>query len=217
MKLIWVLLFGLGQLVTQASAEEAVLIDAESLGQQQRVPVDGNLPSQIDTGEFSQANSESLSQADANRERILKGGKMSARQRTAMAKAQTSDTNKQLGEVFLAQNKAKQGVTSLPSGVQYKILRAGSGKTPTENSMVACRYRGTLIDGATFDKSEAQKTVDLSVSGLMPGLKEAVKLMSVGAKWQIVIPPQLAYGELGDRGVGPNAVLIYDMEIAGIK
>ncbi|NOU01309.1 MAG: hypothetical protein HOO95_07030 [Gallionella sp.] len=211
------LLLSLGLYATQASAEESILIDAAALGQQESAPVDGVPSLQIKASEFPQTVPESLLQSDANRDRILKGGKMSARQRTALAKAQISDDNKQFGESFLAQNKAKQGVISLPSGVQYKILRAGSGKNPSESSIVACRYRGTLVDGATFDQSESKKTVDLSVSGFLPGLKEVVKLMSAGSKWQIVIPPQLAYGELGDRGVGPNAVLIYDMEIVGIK
>lgn len=203
------LMFSLVMMATQASAEEAVVIDSEMLGEQ---------PGAIATEPAAEAPTDAGAvSADANKERILKGGKISARQKTAMAKAQISDNNKQQGEVFLAENKAKQGVISLPSGVQYKILRAGSGKNPSESSVVACRFRGTLIDGTTFDKSDLKKPVALSVSGFLPGLKEAVMTMSAGAKWQIVIPPQLAYGELGDRGVGPNAVLIYDMEIVSIK
>lgn len=210
MKLKSILMFSLVMIATQANAEEAVVIDSEMLGEQPgAVATEPTATAPIEEG--------AVSQADANRERLLKGGKISARQKTAMAKAQISDSNKQQGEVFLAENKAKQGVISLTSGVQYKILRAGSGKKPSENSVVACRFRGALIDGATFDKSDSKKPVALSVSGFLPGLKEAVMLMSAGAKWQIVIPPQLAYGELGDRGVGPNAVLIYDMEIVSVK
>lgn len=209
MKLKSILMISLIMITVQASAEEAVVIDSEMLGEQPgTVATEPTTTAQIDAGAVS---------ADANRERILKGGKISARQKTAMAKAQISVDNKQQGEVFLAENKTKQGVITLTSGVQYKILRAGSGKNPSESSVVACRFRGTLIDGATFDKSDVKKPVALNVSGFLPGLKEAVMLMSAGAKWQVVIPPQLAYGELGDRGVGPNAVLIYDMEIVSIK
>lgn len=210
MKLKFVLLLSLGLLMTQASAEEAVVIDAGMIGEQpSTATADANVPIQVGVG--------TSSQADANRERILKGGKMSARQKHEMAKAEMSDSNKQQGEAFLAANRAKPGVISLASGVQYKILRAGQGRMPTEASVVVCRYRGALIDGTEFDKSEAKKSAALSVAGFLPGLKEAVKLMSAGAKWQIVIPPQLAYGALGDRGVGPNAVLIYDMEIISVK
>jgi FKBP-type peptidyl-prolyl cis-trans isomerase len=210
MKLKSFLMISMVMIATQASAEETVVIDSEMLGEQPgAVATEPNTTAPLEAG--------AVSQADANRERLLKGGKISARQKTAMAKAKISDNNKQQGEIFLAENKAKQGVISLPSGVQYKILRAGSGKPPKESSVVTCRLRGTLIDGATFDKSDLKKPVALSVSGLLPGLKEAVMLMSSGAKWQIVIPSQLAYGELGDRGIGPNAVLIYDMEIIKIK
>jgi FKBP-type peptidyl-prolyl cis-trans isomerase FklB len=210
MKLQWAVLLTLGLLTIQANAEEAVVIDAGMVGEVSgAIAVDVNTSSQVDAG--------NVSQADANRERILKGGKMSARQKHEMAKAELSDSNKQQGEIFLAANKVKQGVVSLASGVQYKVLRAGQGRMPTDTSVVVCRYRATLIDGTEFDKSEAKKSVALSVVAFLPGLKEAVKLMSAGSRWQIVIPPQLAYGELGDRGVGPNAVLIYDMEIISIK
>lgn len=209
MRLIWIAMFSFVFLVKYVSAEEAVVIDADAIGEQQSTPVDVNLPSQMDTS--------TLSQDEANRDRILKGGKISVRQKTAIVKSQISDSNKQQGEVFLAENKVKQGVISLPSGLQYKILRPGSGKVPTESSVVACRVRGKLIDGTVFDQSDLKKPIVVSLSGFLPGLKEAVKLMSAGAQWQIVIPPQLAYGELGNRGVGPNAVLIYDIEIVSIK
>ncbi len=209
MRLIWIVMLSFVFLVKDVSAEEAVVIDADAIGEQQNTPADVNLPSQMDTS--------TLSQDEANRDRILKGGKISVRQKTAIVKSQISDSNKQQGEVFLAENKVKQGVISLPSGLQYKILRPGSGKVPTESSVVACRVRGKLIDGTVFDQSDLKKPIVVSVSGFLPGLKEAVKLMSVGAQWQIVIPPQLAYGELGNRGVGSNAVLIYDIEIVSIK
>jgi FKBP-type peptidyl-prolyl cis-trans isomerase FklB len=159
-------------------------------------------------------------QADANaakKEQLLKGGKMSPRQKAELAKAEMADTNKQVGETFLVNNKAKPGVISLPDGVQYRVLKAGAGKTPTDESSVNCRYQGTLIDGSTFDKVDSKTPTAMKVTGFLPGLKEAVKLMPVGSKWEVVIPPQLAYGAQGNRRVGPNAVLIYVIEILGIN
>jgi FKBP-type peptidyl-prolyl cis-trans isomerase FklB len=170
-----------------------------------------------------QANAEQLAsdtQAEANaanKAQLLKGGKMSPRQRSELVKADLVETNQQAGDTFLAKNKLRRGVVSLPSGVQYRILKAGSGKKPTEESSVRCRYQGTLTDGSSFDKAEDKKPVVMHVAGFLPGLKEAVKLMPVGSKWEVFIPPQLAYGSQGSHGVGPNAVLIYVIEIVGIN
>jgi FKBP-type peptidyl-prolyl cis-trans isomerase FklB len=209
-KLIWVVILGLGLYLIKAKAEDSVVIDAEMIGEQaisdtQDVAIDIAL------------NAESISQADANRERILKGGKMSARQKNEMAKAAVSDSNKLQGDTFLEQNRTKPGVISLPSGVQYKILRASKGKMANDNSVVVCRYRGELIDGTVFDKSEAGKPAALNVATFLPGLIEAIKLMPSGSKWQVVVPSQLGYGEMGNRGVGANAVLIYEIEIISVK
>jgi FKBP-type peptidyl-prolyl cis-trans isomerase len=157
-----------------------------------------------------------LSESDANKSRALKGGKISPRQRAALAKDALGEVNQQEGQAFLAANQAKPGVFVLPSGVQYKILKKGSGKKPAPDSLVACRYQGTLIDGRSFDKSDAKKPAQLQVSGFLPGLKEAVLLMSAGSVWEVVIPPALAYGSLGNRGVGPNAVLLYHFELVAV-
>ena len=205
----WALLVSLWLFGIQANAEEAVVIDAQTLGMQQGAAKAGaNAAAQADAN--AAAN-------EANKEQFIKGGRVSARQRAELVKAEIAETNKQAGADFLAQNKAKPGVTVLPSGVQYKILRAGKGKQPTEDSQVRCRYTGKLIDGSTIDKTDSKKPSTMRVAGFLPGLKEAVKLMPAGSKWEIVIPPQLAYGAIGNRGVGPNAVLIYEMEIVGIK
>jgi len=101
--------------------------------------------------------------------------------------------------------------------VQYRILTAGSGKRPTDASSVLCRYKGTLIDGTAFDKADGKTPVALRVAGLLPGLREAVKLMPVGSRWEVVFPPQLGYGARGSEGVGPNAVLTYVVELVGIQ
>ena len=130
-----------------------------------------------------------------------------------------SADNKRKGDAFLEENKKKEGVGALPSGLQYKILKAGDGKTPTDADMVECQYRGTLIDGTEFDSSYwSGKPAVLKVAGLIPGWTEALKLMPMGSKWQLFIPPQLAYGERGaSRDVGPNATLIFELELLAIK
>jgi FKBP-type peptidyl-prolyl cis-trans isomerase FklB len=144
------------------------------------------------------------------------GAKISTRQRVANEKALLAAKNDHAGAGFLASNQARAGVTTLPSGVQYRVLKAGSGNRPVETSTVLCQYTGQLTDGSSFDKSDPVKPTTWRVSGLLPGLKEALKLMPVGSHWEVVVPPQLAYGKQGNRGVGPNAVVIYDVELVGI-
>lgn len=215
MKMKWMLLVW-ALIAMQVRAEESVVIDSEMVGGVSSEVVTQGADTATSVS-VSPADTAATSQAEANKERILRGGKMSSRQKREMFRASVSEGNKQQGEDFLAHNKEKPGVVSLPSGVQYKVLRAGKGKTPDDSSVVVCRYRGTLIDGTEFDQSETKRPVPLNVASFLPGLREAVKLMPVGSKWQVVIPPQLAYGEAGNRGVGSNAVLIYEMEIVGIR
>lgn len=130
-----------------------------------------------------------------------------------------SETNQKSGEAFLAENAKKDGVVSLPSGLQYKIIKKGEGKVPVETDSVECNYRGTLIDGTEFDSSSRiGKPVVFKVGAIIPGWQEALKLMPVGSKWQLYIPSALAYGERGaGREIGPNAVLIFDVELLGIN
>jgi FKBP-type peptidyl-prolyl cis-trans isomerase FklB len=173
-------------------------------------------PAKADANSAAPAESQADANA-ANREHFLKGGKMSPREKAAIAKAEIAEANLQEGAAFRSAYAAKPGVVALPSGVQYRILKAGSGSKPTEDSTVRCRYKGMLINGTTVDKSDAKKPSSLRVAGFLEGLKQAVKLMPTGSKWEIVIPPQLAYGAFGNRGVGPNAVLVYEMEILGVK
>jgi FKBP-type peptidyl-prolyl cis-trans isomerase len=134
--------------------------------------------------------------------------------RTAM------EDNKKAGDAFLAENKKKEGVVVLPSGLQYKIIKAGNGKKPTEADTVECRYRGTLLDGTEFDSSDrsGQPTVAMEVKSLILGCREALKLMPVGSKWQLFIPPELAYGTRGfGINIGPNATLVFEVELLAIK
>jgi FKBP-type peptidyl-prolyl cis-trans isomerase FklB len=129
------------------------------------------------------------------------------------------DKNKKEGEAFLAANKKKDGVITLKSGLQYKIIKAGSGKTPKATDTVTVNYRGTLVDGTEFDSSYKRgQPATFPVSGVIPGWTEALQLMKEGAKWQLFIPSDLAYGEQGAGGViGPNAVLIFEVELISIN
>jgi FKBP-type peptidyl-prolyl cis-trans isomerase FklB len=130
-----------------------------------------------------------------------------------------AETNKQEGEKFLAENKTKLGVITLPSGLQYQILAEGSGESPKSNDVVTANYRGTLIDGTEFDSSaKSGQPLVRPANMLIKGWTEALQLMKPGAKWQLFIPPELAYGERGAGAqVGPNATLIFEMELVSFK
>ena len=129
------------------------------------------------------------------------------------------ENNKKEGEAFLAENKKKDGVKTLPSGLQYKVTKAGTGKKPKLTDTVTTQYRGTLIDGTEFDSSYRRgQPVSFPVTGVIPGWTEALQLMEEGAKWQLFIPPNLAYGERGaGRDIGPNATLIFEIELVSIQ
>ncbi len=126
--------------------------------------------------------------------------------------------NKKETADFLAKNKTADGVVTLPSGLQYKILKAGDGKKPTPEDTVLCQYRGTLIDGTEFDSSYKRgQPASLPVKGVIKGWSEALQLMPVGSKWQLVIPPDLAYGESGWGPIGPDAALSFEVELLSIQ
>jgi FKBP-type peptidyl-prolyl cis-trans isomerase len=140
------------------------------------------------------------------------------RQKQMAAVKALADENKKKGDAFLAENRKKEGVVALPSGLQYKIIKEGAGKKPVEIDTVECKYRGTLIDGTEFDSSyRTGKTATFKVSGVIPGWREALQLMPVGSTWQLFIPPELAYGPMGTRDISPNATLIFEVELVGIK
>lgn len=131
----------------------------------------------------------------------------------------TSGNNKVDGENFLTENKNKDGVIALPSGLQYKIIKNGKGKKPLANSQVIVHYKGTLINGTEFDSSYARgEPIELGLNQVIKGWQEALQLMPVGSKWQVFIPSELAYGERGaGRTIGPNSTLIFDIELLSIK
>jgi FKBP-type peptidyl-prolyl cis-trans isomerase len=137
--------------------------------------------------------------------------------RNDMIKKQQA-AGKQEGDEFLAANKGKEGVVVLPSGLQYKILKAGTGPKPTASDTVLCNYRGTLINGTEFDRSyKRNQPLKISVSGVIKGWTEALQLMPVGSKWQLFIPSDLAYGESGQRGIPPSSTLIFEVELLSIE
>jgi FKBP-type peptidyl-prolyl cis-trans isomerase FklB len=128
------------------------------------------------------------------------------------------EKNKEEGAQFLAGNGRKDGVATTPTGLQYRVLKAGEGRKPMLNNSVLVNYRGTLINGYEFDASPAGKPAQWVVAQAIAGLKEALQLMSVGAKLQIAVPANLAYGDRGTGAdVGPNQVLLFDAELVEIK
>jgi FKBP-type peptidyl-prolyl cis-trans isomerase FklB len=129
------------------------------------------------------------------------------------------EANKKEGEAFLAANKGKDGVVTLPSGLQYKVLTQGTGPKPAAADTVVCNYRGTLINGTEFDSSYKRgQPATFPVSGVIKGWTEALPLMSVGSKWQLFIPAELAYGERAPGPeIGPNATLIFEVELLSIQ
>lgn len=131
---------------------------------------------------------------------------------------QAADTNSKAGEQFLAQNKLQEGVQSTASGLQYKVLKQGTGPTPVPTDRVRVHYRGTLIDGTEFDSSYDGEPAAFPVNQVIPGWTEALQLMKVGDKWQLFVPADLAYGANPPPGapIEPNSLLIFEVELLGI-
>ena len=129
------------------------------------------------------------------------------------------DKNMKEGQAFLATNKTKEGIKVTASGLQYKVLKEGTGSKPTATQTVSVHYRGTLLDGTEFDSSiKRGQPAEFPVNGVIKGWTEALQLMPVGSKWQLFIPPDLAYGPQGAGGtIGPNATLIFEVELLAIK
>jgi FKBP-type peptidyl-prolyl cis-trans isomerase FklB len=132
---------------------------------------------------------------------------------------EAADKNKTEGAAFLAANKSKEGVVTLPSGLQYKILTPGTGPKPASTDSVVCNYRGTLVNGTEFDSSYKRgQPATFGVGQVIKGWTEALQLMPVGSKWQLFIPSDLAYGEHGEPrgGIEPNETLIFEVELMSI-
>jgi len=132
---------------------------------------------------------------------------------------EAGDASKKAGDAFLAANKNKEGVITTSSGLQYKVLTQGTGPKPTASDTVTCNYKGTLIDGTEFDSSYKRgQPASFPVGGVIKGWTEALQLMPVGSKWQLFIPPNLAYGEQGaGADIPPNSTLIFEVELISIQ
>ena len=139
-------------------------------------------------------------------------------ERASAAQAKAGETNLASAQAFLAQNKTRPGVKETASGLQYEVLRSGSGPKPKESDTVEVHYHGTLTDGTVFDSSvERGETISFPVNGVIPGWVEALQLMSVGDKWKLTIPPGLAYGPRAAGKIPPNSALIFEVELIAIK
>jgi FKBP-type peptidyl-prolyl cis-trans isomerase len=150
--------------------------------------------------------------------------KMMAKQQEAMQKKQeemktAAEQNKTAGKKFLDENKSKPGVTQLPSGLQYKVVKEGKGEKPKDTDVVETNYRGTLINGKEFDSSAKNGgPVSFPVNGVIKGWSEALKLMAAGSKWELYIPSDLAYGDEGAGDViEPGSTLVFEVELLGVK
>lgn len=129
-----------------------------------------------------------------------------------------ADENAKVGSDFLAENKDKEGVVTLESGLQYKVLKEGKGPQPGASDVVKVHYTGSLINGEVFDSSvERGEPVTFPLNGVIAGWTEALQLMPTGSKWQLYIPSDLAYGANGNRSIGPNETLLFDVELISIE
>ena len=140
--------------------------------------------------------------------------------RAEMAKhfEEVAAVNEKEGKAYRDKNKKTRGVVELSSGVQYRILKKGSGKKPSPTDTVVVNYKGSLVDGKVFDSSyERKEPLTIAVNGVIPGWQEVLPKMTVGSKWNVVIPPEMAYGKRGNGAIGPDSTLVFDIELLSIK
>jgi FKBP-type peptidyl-prolyl cis-trans isomerase FklB len=224
-----ILTFAMIVLPVLATAQEAPALktEKEKLSYAMGMDLGGQLKTNsvdIDPALFAEglkavlAGGKTLLTADEAKAVIAKLQLAMVSKQAAIAKA-AGEKNKTEGETFLAANKAKEGVVTLPSGLQYKVLTTGTGSKPTAEQTVMCNYRGTLVDGKEFDSSYKRgQPATFPVKGVIAGWTEVLQLMPVGSKWQVFIPSNLAYGERGaGADIGPNATLIFEIELVAIK
>ena len=230
-KLILILIFGIGLLSAQASAEEAPVLKtkkdktsyaagvetARSL-KRQGVELDMEL---VIRGIRDASIGQKLLLTDEDLHAIINAYQAEVRQKQIEMKYKQSriaEDNKNEGEAFLSRNKLNEGVVTLPSGLQYRILKEGEGKKPTDVNTVEVHYRGTFINGTEFDSSYSRgNPVTMTLKPAIAGWKEALKLMPVGSKWQLFIPPELGYGPRGSGRIPPNSTLIFELELIAVK
>jgi FKBP-type peptidyl-prolyl cis-trans isomerase FklB len=194
--------YAIGQNIGKGLKKDGVDVDAASLARGIRDAMAGNKPL--------------LTDQEAQAAVMALASEVRAKQQAKMEIAGAA--NKKEGDAFLAANKTKDGVITLPSGLQYKILTAGTGPKPTAADKVTCNYRGTLIEGAEFDSSYKRgQPVTFSVGEVIKGWSEALQLMPVGSKWQLFVPSDLAYADHAPSPeIGPNSTLVFEVELLSI-
>ena len=150
---------------------------------------------------------------------VLADAQEEYRKKQAELREEQAQATLKEGEKFLAENKNKEGVVTLPSGLQYKILKPGDGEKPEIDEKVVCNYRGMLLDGTEFDSSTRHSgPVTFPLRGVIKGWKEALLMMPTGSKWQLFVPPYLAYGQEGfGQTVPPNATLVFELELVSVE
>jgi FKBP-type peptidyl-prolyl cis-trans isomerase FklB len=225
----WILAAAIVLLLSFAAAAQdapALMSDKDKLSYALGMKMAENFHKQgldLDPAVFGKAFAESFNggktaMTDREMETLLAVASQQIRKKQAAQQAVKGAAAQQEGEAFLAANKTKDGVVTLPSGLQYKILKAGTGDKATLNDTVVCNYKGTFINGTEFDASEKHGgPATFPVKAVIAGWTEALQLMPVGSKWQLFVPSNLAYGANGPGEIGPNATLIFEVELVSIQ
>ena len=222
----WLALLGIVLLTAQCAKEPAELKTEKdkvnygigvSIGKsfkQQGMEVDIDL---VVKGLKDELTSKKLLLSDDDLRKTMTAYQHELREKQMQARKAVAMENKKAGENFQAENKKKEGVVTLPNGLQYQILKAGEGRKPTTADTVEVRYRGTLVNGKEFDSSGSE-TRTFKLAQIIPGWREALQFMPVGSKWRLVVPSELAYGERGmGQAIMPNSTLIFEVELVAIK
>ena len=156
--------------------------------------------------------------SEAEVKRLVSTLENSVRSKMMAARKAEGETNQKLSDAYLKSNASLPGVNTLPNGVQYKVLHAGSGPKPTDDSAVVVNFKGMLVDGTVFDASPAGQPITVKPTQVIPGWKEALKMMPAGSKWELAVPANQAYGERGaGRVIGPNQALRFEVEVVEVR
>ena len=174
---------------------------------------------QVDKAAFLAGIEDGLSGAKTRMpESELEAAFTAMQQKVSAEMAAAAEKQLAAGKEYLAKNKARAGVTETASGLQYEVLKSGTGAKPKSTDTVKVHYHGTLVDGTVFDSSvERNEPIEFAVTGVIPGWVEALQLMSVGDKWKLTIPPAIAYGPRATGKIPANSVLLFEVELLGIK
>jgi len=191
-------------------------VDIGKALQKQGVPID---PELVAKGIKDAVSGGKLLMTDHEIQETMMAFQKEMRAKQEEANKQAGEKNKKEGQTFLEANKTKEGITTLPSGLQYKVVKAGTGKRPKATDTVVTHYKGTLLDGNEFDSSyKRNQPATFKVNGVIRGWTEALQLMEEGAKWILYVPATLAYGDRGaGQKIGPHATLIFEVELISIQ